>query len=319
MDCRCLRACLSCSVEPVIVKRQFSVRPFTLSDEVGIQRLWSSVASFDGSVAARTVMEMTALLAHPAHRQGAQWRVAVAGNDVIVGALEIVGAVRSEVVLAVNPAWRRVGIGHALLETAPRDRSLHATTRASAQGSAELLRSMGFVERSREARMRRKASGMRPLPVADSAFVDIDAERDVPRLRAALAAVFGAVAETDAGLMKAWLARPGCRALYLVGDQGDVGVCLVAGSEHARKSERAPSGEAAIGVVEWVGLAKSARGQGLSRPLVRAGLVQLCAAGYLELEVTADRRQERAIALYEAEGFSIVDEDVHWLREAPAG
>lgn len=300
-------------------KKQFTLRPFTVDDKLGLQRLWGAVASFDGSVPARSALEIDALLAHPAHRQGSQWRVAVAGNNAIVGAVEVafVGTVRTELMLAVNPAWRRQGVGRALLDTVPNDRRLLATTRASAQGAAELLTAAGFVERFREARMRRKAQGLAPMPMPEGAVVDVDEEADGPRLLAALTAVFGDDAEKDPGLVKAWLARPGCRALYLVIGKSDRGVCVVAGGEHAKKSERAPSGEATIGVVEQVGLAKSARGKGMSRPLVRAGLVELGRAGFLELEVTADRRRESAVELYEAEGFAVVDEDVHWIKREP--
>jgi GNAT superfamily N-acetyltransferase len=171
---------------PVTAKKQFTVRPFTLDDKLGIQRLWASVASYDGSVAARSAMEIDALLAHPAHRQGGQWRVAVAGNNAIVGAVEVayVGTVRTEIVLAVNPAWRRQGVGRALLDTVPKDRRLLATTRASAQGSAELLTSAGFIERYREARMRRKAQGLKLMPLTDGAVVDVDTERASPHRRA---------------------------------------------------------------------------------------------------------------------------------------
>lgn len=300
-------------------KKPFNVRPFTLDDKLGIQRLWAAVASFDGSVPAKSAMEIDALLAHPAHRGGAPWRVAVAGNGAIVGAVEVgfVGSVRTQVTLAVNPAWRRQGVGRALLDAVPKDRRLLVTTRASAQGAAELLTSVGFTERYREARMRRKAAGLEEMPIPDGARVDIDSKGDIGRCIAALHAVFGDDAEKDQGLIKAWLARPGCRALYLVVGKTDLGICLVAGSEHAKKSERGPSGEAAIGVVEQVGLAKAARGKGMSRPLVRAGLLALGKAGFIELEVTADRRRESAVELYEAEGFSVVDDDVHWIKREP--
>lgn len=300
-------------------KKAFNVRPFTLDDKLGIQRLWSAVASFDGSVPAKSAMEIDALLAHPAHRGGAPWRVAVAGNGAIVGAVEVgfVGSVRTQVTLAVNPAWRRQGVGRALLDTVPKDKRLLVTTRASAQGAAELLTSAAFTERYREARMRRKAAGLSTLPIPDGARVETDAKQDVGRCIAALSAVFGDDAEKDPGLVKAWLARPGCRAVYLMVGKQDMGICLVAGSEHAKKSERGPAGEAAIGVVEQVGLAKAVRGKGMSRPLVRAGLVELAKSGFLELEVSADRRRDSAVELYEAEEFEVVDDDVHWIKREP--
>ncbi len=300
-------------------KKQWTLRPFAAADKAGVQKLWAGVASFDGSTPARTTGEIDALLAHPAHLGGKHWRVAVAGNGAVVGALEIgfIGTVRTEVVLAVNPAWRRQGIGRALLDEAPQDRRLLVTSRAGVQGAAELLESAGFSERFREARMRRKAKGLTPMEIPDGAVVVADKSGDADRCLAALATVFGDDAEKDRGLVAAWLARPGCRALYLSVARRDYGICLVAGSDHAKRSERNPAGEPTVGVVERVGLGKAVRGKGMSRPLVRAGLVELQRAGFTDLEVVADRRRESAVELYEAEGFAVVDDDVHWIKREP--
>ncbi|MCC7074866.1 MAG: GNAT family N-acetyltransferase [Deltaproteobacteria bacterium] len=301
-------------------KRQWTIRAFDpAQDRPGVQKLWAGVCSFDGSVPTRTSAEIEARLKHPAHHGGAHWRVVIAGNGAIVGALEVgfVGSVRTEVMLAVNPAWRRQGIGRALLQAAPRDRRLLVTSRLSVAGTGELLASEGFIERYREARMRRKAKGIEGLEIPDGAIVQVDSARDVERCQRALAEVFGDDAEQDLGLLTAWLRRPDCRALYLKVGSKDLGICIIAGSEHAKKSERKPDGAATIGVVEHVGLSKQVRGKGLSRPLVRAGMVELAKIGFADLEVLADRRRASAAELYEAEGFSIVDDDVHWIRREP--
>lgn len=301
-------------------KRQWTIRPFDPAhDRAGVQKLWAGVCSFDGSVPTRTSAEIEARLKHPAHQGGAHWRVVIAGNGAIVGALEVgfVGSVRTEVLLAVNPAWRRQGVGRVLLQAAPRDRRLLVTSRLSIPGAGELLASEGFSERYREARMRRKAKGIERLEIPDGAVVQVDTERDVDRCRRALAEVFGDDAEQNEGLLTAWLRRPDCRALYLKVGSRDLGVCIIAGSEHAKKSERKQDGAATIGVVEQVGLSKQARGKGMSRPLVRAGLVELAAMGFTDLEVLADRRRASAAELYEAEGFAVVDDDVHWIRREP--
>lgn len=284
-----------------------------------MQKLWAGVCSFDGSVPTRTTAEIDARLKHPAHEGGAHWRVVIAGNGAIVGALEVgfIGTVRTEVLCAVNAAWRRQGIGRALLQAAPRERRLLVTSRASVTGAAELLTSEGFTERYREARMRRKSKGLDPLEIPDGAVVAVDTERDVERCLASLLEVFGDDAEQDAGLVTAWLRRPDCRVLYLKVGSRDVGICIIAGSEHAKRSERKPDGASTIGVVEQVGLTKQVRGKGMSRPLVRAGLVELAKMGFADLEVLADRRRASAAELYEAEGFAVVDDEVHWIKREP--
>lgn len=301
-------------------KRQWTIRPFDpAQDKPGVQKLWAGVCSFDGSVPTRTAAEIEARLKHPAHEGGAHWRVVAAGNGAIVGALEVglIGSVRTELMFAVNPAWRRQGIGRALLQAAPRERRLLVTSGAAVPGVAELLGSEGFVERYREARMRRKSKGLDLLDIPDGAVVMVDTERSVERCLAALAEVFGDDAEQDAGLVTAWLRRPDCRVLYLKLGSRDLGMCIIAGSEHAKKSERKPDGAPNVGVVEQVGLSKVARGKGLSRPLVRAGLVELAKLGFPEIEVLADRRRASAAELYEAEGFALVDENIHWIRREP--
>src|SRR5581483_246250 len=124
----------------------------------------------------------------------------------------------------------------------------------------------GFTERYREARMRRKPKGLEPMPIPEGGKVVADDKADVDRLLAALTSVFGDDAEKDAGLVRARLARPGCKALYLTVAGRDFGVCVVAGSSNAKKPERNAAGEPIVGVVEQVGLAKAMRGKGMSRP-----------------------------------------------------
>lgn len=301
-------------------KRQWTIRTFDpAQDRPGVQKLWTGVCSFDGSVPTRTAAEIEARLKHPAHEGGAHWRVVMAGNGAIVGALEVgfIGTVRTEVMFAVNPAWRRQGIGRALLQAAPRDRRLLVSSRQGVPGAAELLTSEGFTERYREARMRRKSKGLELLDIPEGAVVTVDTARDVDRCLNVLAEVFGDDAEQDVGLVTAWIRRPDCRVLYLKVGSRDVGICIVTGSQHAKKSERKPDGAATVGVVEQVGLTKLARGKGMSRPLVRAGLVELAKLGFTDLEVLADRRRASAAELYEAEGFSVVDEEIHWIKREP--
>jgi ribosomal protein S18 acetylase RimI-like enzyme len=310
-------------------KRQWSLRPFAPeSDTAGVARLWTAVAGFDGSVPALTPSEIGARLQHPAAMHGVPWRVAVANNGAVVGAIlvERRDAHRVSAACAVNPAWRRQGIGRALLHELPRGDAVSMTTRASVSGASELLSQHGYAERRRDVRLRRKAVGLTPMPIPSRAAgveVVADDARDPTRCLAALRAAFDDVDEDEAQIAVR-LHRPGARVLYLVsragGDARDEGVCLLVASTHARRIERNAAGEPMVGTLERVGLAKAARGRGMSRPLVRAGLIALAAAGYTELEAFADKRdghkKSAALDLYRDEGFTPIDEDLHWLRPA---
>ena len=301
-------------------RKSWTIRPFQAGhDDAGVARLLLNVATFDGSVAAWTEQALTAKLAHPQSNGGSAWRVAVA-NNAVVGVLIVsfVGTLRTEIVLAVNPAFRRQGIGRALLEEAPDKRRLLCTSRESVPAATALLTSAGFVERYRSALLRREAAGVKRLDPEAGIRVVEDGRSDARRAIVALTAVLGEDADDDRAWMKMRLARPRCKALYLEVDDAagtiDGGICLVAPCDRAKKGERTASGEAVIGVLEEVGLMKSMRGKGLSRVIVRAGMRAIQDAGFRVIEASADKRRAAAVELYLKEGFDVVDEDIHWMR-----
>jgi ribosomal protein S18 acetylase RimI-like enzyme len=300
-------------------KRQWTLRPFDEdADATGVLKLWTAIAGFDGSVDApapdvfRAIVETTG---------GASWRVALAGNGAIVGALQLqqLGTLRTSLVIAVNPSWRQMGIAKSMLAEAPVDKRLLVTTRASVPGTAELLTTTGFTERYREVRLRRAAAELDAIAVPDGATIVVDSACSPTRLATALKETLDLDdADLDLEVLGAQLRQPGTRALYLVLGGRDLGVCVVGASGRARRSERSASGEPRVGVVERVGLSPLLRGKGMSRSLVRAGLRTLVDLGYAELEVTADQRRPAAVDLYVKEGFSVIDEDVHWMRKERA-
>ena len=307
-------------------KQAWSVRTFQAGqDDAGVVKLLGQVATFDGSLAALSPEMLAARLAHPSARSGSAWQVAVANNGGVIGALMVyfTGTVRCEVVVGVNPAFRRQGIGRALMDCAPRGRRLLCSSRESVGGAQALLEATGFTERYRALLMRKEAVGIENLPVTGATVVE-DTRKDSRRAILALTAALGAEADDDRVWMKARLARPRAAALYLEvngtdGKTVDGGVCVVAPCERAKKGERTAAGEPIIGVIEAIGLMKNLRGQGLSRALVRAGMSKLQQIGYRFVEVSADKRRTPAIELYLKEGFDVVDEDVHWMRKEKGG
>ncbi|HEY1101766.1 MAG TPA: GNAT family N-acetyltransferase, partial [Myxococcota bacterium] len=275
-------------------KRAWRIRPFVAGDDdEGLCKLLMQTASFDGGVDAWSPVMLAARLAHPSSDDGRPWRVAESSNGTIIGALLVffVGTLRTEVVVGVNPAFRRQGIGTALLAEAPPDRRLLATTRQSIGGATALMEAAGFVERHRHLVMRREATSIGQLPVEGITIVTDDA-KDVRRAIVVLTAAVGDDVDDDRTWMKVRLSRERCAVLYLqleddAGEFVDAGICVVAPSERARKGERTASGEPIVGVISDVGLMRSARGKGLSRALVREGMRKAERLGFRFVEVVA--------------------------------
>lgn len=306
-------------------KRAWNTRPFQPGDDVGIAKLLMQVATFDGGVAAWSPAMLTARLQHPSAHDGAAWRVAVSTNGSIIGVLIVafVGTVRTEIVVAVNPAFRRQGIGRALLDLAPREKRLLCTSRTSVGGAQALLESSGFTERHGGLLMRREVGKAPSLPIEGMAFNE-DPKRDARRAIVALTAALGDDVDDDRGWMKARLQRERCGVMYLQapgsdGEIVDAGICVVAPSDRARKGERTASGEPIVGVIADVGLMRNMRGKGVSRALVREGIRMAERLGFRFVEVSADKRRASAVELYEREGFEVIDEEVHWLRKEKRG
>lgn len=298
-------------------KRQFDVMPF-VSDthRAGVLKLWAAVGSFDGSVPPRSPEHLDALLAHESSERGAPWRVALAPNGAVVGVMIVrfLGTKRTQLEIAVNPAWRRQGVGTKLLGELPPNKRLLTTSRVSVDAASDFLKARGFSERHRDARLRAPRFTVEDPDLPKWAGIEEDESRD-PQRFAKVAEV--ALTEEDAfdgGVADALLGRPGTRVFYLKTPDGDQGVCLVTGLDRSKKSERKADGTPTVGLLEQVGLARACRGKGLSRPLVRVGLRALFDDGYESFEVVSDGRRPQGQKLYEREGFTAHDEDIHWLR-----
>lgn len=296
--------------------RQWSIRPFdATSDREKVVKLLSSAAGFDGGVAAKSLQWVDAAIQSPTYPPE-HWRVATASNGAVVGAMLVglIGTLRTEVVLAVNPAWRRQGVGTGLIAQVLPRRRLLVQSRASVSGATALLQSAGFSERHRFARMRRELGAIAPPEFPSWATLEEDPTLDAERFRTVALQAFGDDAQDDLGLVQAELSRRGTRVFYLKTPQGDQGLALVCASDRSRKNELDKNGATTVGVLDRVGLGRSCRGKGLSRPLIRASMMALAEDGYREFEVAADKRRAPALELYAQEGFSEVDEDIYWIR-----
>lgn len=300
-----------------MAKRQFEVTPFgSDAHRAGVLKLWAAIGSFDGSVPPRSPEHLDALLAHESCERGAPWRVALAPNGAVVGVMIVrfVGSKRTQLEIAVNPAWRRQSVGSKLLEQLPPWKRLLTSSRASVDAATDFFTARGFKERHRDVRLRAPSFAVEEPDLPSWASVEEDKSRD-PRRYSKVAEIALTEEEAiDAGVAEGLLGRPGTRVFYLKTPEGDQGVCLVTALDRSKKSERKPDGTPTVGLLEQVGLARDCRGKGLSRPLVRVGLKALSDDGYSFFEVVSDGRRPQAQKLYLKEGFSQHDEDIHWLR-----
>jgi ribosomal protein S18 acetylase RimI-like enzyme len=280
----------------------------------GVLKLLRACASFDGGIGVLSADELAGLLDHALTEHGGAWRVAISQHSV-VGLLDVrfVGTKRTELRVAVNPAFRRQGMATALFAEAPLGRRLLTTTRASVPAATALLTKLGFSERFRDVRLRRDAHRFDAIEMPSWASLDEDRTRDPRRYLAMLTALGDDVID-DSALAAATLARAGCRAFYVRSPKGDDGLALIVASTQAKKAEQRTDGSSFIGVLERADLTKAVRGKGLSRPLVRAGLNALVDDGYTVVEAYAPKQRQAAIDLFLKEGFEIVDEDIHWIR-----
>jgi len=307
-------------------KKAWNIRAFEPgADDAGVAKLLMQVATFDGGVAALSPTMLSARLQHPSAHQGQAWRVAASSNGTIIGALLVffVGTLRTQVLVAVNPAFRRQGIGRGLMDLAPREKRLLATSRTSVGGASALLAASGFTERHGSLLMRREVGKAPSLPMEGMAFNE-DPRKDARRAIVALTAALGDEVDDDRGWMKARLGRDRVGVVYLQAPGEDevivdAGICIVEPSDRARKGERTASGEPIVGVIADVGLMRTMRGKGMSRALVREGIRMAERLGFRFVEVVADKRRAAAVELYEREGFEVVDEEISWLRREKRG
>lgn len=301
----------------MVAKRQFDVLPFASdAHRAGVLKLWAAVGSFDGSVAPRSPDHLDALLAHETSERGSAWRVATAPNGAVVGimAVRFLGTKRTQVEIAVNPAWRRQGVGSKLLAELPPHKRLLISSRLSVEAASDFLKARGFAERHRDVRLRAACFDVEDIELPSWATIEEDKSKDPARYTDAADAALADDDSMNADIASAVLGRPGTRVFYLRTPEGDQGLCLVTALDRSKKSERKPDGTPTVGLLEQVGLARACRGKGLSRPLVLTGLRALAEGGYTTFEVVSDGRRPAGQKLYENEGFAEHDEDLHWLR-----
>ena len=227
--------------------------------------------------------------------------------------------------LAVDPAWRRTGLGRMLVEEliaqSPSGR-LRLWAHGEQAGASELATSLGFVRSRVLWQMRRSLLAPLPRPdlprdielrpfrpgIDDDAWLDLNS-----RAFADLPDQGGWVADDlERRLREPWFSAAG----FLTAWQGDHMVGFhwtkVHGG-HVGGSHPHP----AFGEVYIVGVDPRLRGVGLGRTLTLAGLHHLRSLGLSQAMLYVDATNVGAIGLYEALGFARWDSDVLFRRTSP--
>lgn len=224
--------------------------------------------------------------------------------------------------LAVDPAWRRTGLGRMLVEEliaqSPSGR-LRLWAHGEQAGASELATSLGFVRSRVLWQMRRSLLAPLPRPdlprdielrpfrpgTDDGAWLDLNS-----RAFADLPDQGGWVADDlERRLREPWFSAAG----FLTAWQDDHMVGF-----HWTKVHGGHTGGShphpAFGEVYIVGIDPRLRGAGLGKALTLSGLHHLRSLGLSQAMLYVDATNEGAIGLYEALGFARWDSDVLFRR-----
>lgn len=227
--------------------------------------------------------------------------------------------------LAVDPAWRRAGLGRRLVEeliTASPLGRLRLWAHGEQAGAADLAISMGFVRARVLWQMRRSLLAPLPRPdvpagveirpfrpgIDDSPWLDLNARAfaDLPDQGG------WTLDDLDRRLREPWFSSDG----FLTAWRGDTMVGFHWTKVHGGHVGGAHPHEA-FGEVYIVGVDPGMRGTGLGRALTLAGLHHLRALGLSQAMLYVDSTNAPAISLYEALGFAHWDSDILFRRSAP--
>jgi mycothiol synthase len=229
--------------------------------------------------------------------------------------------------LVVRPAARRRGFGGRLLDRVvdlAGSRPLSVWAHGDLPGSAELLRSRGFVRARVLLQMRRDLAGVDPDPrpaLADDVHVqafrpgrDEDAWLRVNARAFAGHPEQGRMSRADLELREKepWF-DPAGFLLAWRGDPDDGGVLL--GSHWTKTHPPGDAGDEPVGEIYVLGVDPEAQGLRLGRALTDLGLAHLRGRGLGEVLLYVEEDNTAAVRLYESRGFHRFAVDVSWRRD----
>jgi mycothiol synthase len=224
--------------------------------------------------------------------------------------------------VAVDPAFRRLGLGRAMLErlvAESADGRLRLWAHGEQAGAAELAHGMGFVRSRVLWQMRRSLYAPLPRPVLPAGVLlrPFRPGTDNAAWLALNARAFAALpdqggwseADLQRRLREPWFSADG----FLTAWAGDVLVGFHWTKVHGLDGHH----HQPVGEVYVVGVDPQRRGQGLGRALTLAGLHHLRSLDLSQAMLYVDAANTTAITLYESLGFARWDTDILFRRVVP--
>lgn len=214
----------------------------------------------------------------------------VAGGAVLYGYFEI------EAVIAVDPAWRRRGIGRSLLTqigqwAQARGGSWVAVADEAGPAVAPFAATLGLQRLNIEVQLVLDPARLSPLPDVPAAWHTRLAEpNDADALTAIIADAFGDPVEQVAAFVADRIANPVHRFVI-----GEIGARPVAALRLLRSEQGI--------MITTVGVRRDQQGRGYGRLLLLTTLHRLLAAGYHDIRIEVEETNVPAFNLYCACGF----------------
>jgi mycothiol synthase len=252
--------------------------------------------------------------------------VALTADDAVVGyahldVTDVVDGPSAEV--AVDPAYRRHGLGHDLVEALighSADGRLRLWAHGEQAGAAELAGSLGFTRSRVLLQLRRSLYAPLPRPDVPAGIAirpfrvgtDEDAWLDVNARAFAALQDQGRWTRRDLDLRIAepWFSADGFLMAWQVGPGAD----RLVGFHWTKVHGGGHDGHEPIGEVYVVGVDPAAQGLGLGRALTLAGLHHLRSLDLAQAMLYVDSDNTAAIDLYRGLGFAHWDTDVLFRR-----
>jgi ribosomal protein S18 acetylase RimI-like enzyme len=297
----------------------FQVRGCRPADAEAVAVFFASAHRADPLVGFVPVQAWRAFLAYPTNRRGRDFRLAVAGGDV-VGVLTSAllagtrhGRRRRHFRIIVHPRWRGRGVGTALLRSleaqplpGPRP-TLQTLCPGDWSLAIDFLRNRGFREVCRDLEMERPGRAVpAPGPPRGVVLRPFGRPGDVSawiRLHAEGFAREFHFEPWSPGRIRAELRMPGAVAIVAEAAGGPAGLVL------ARDlGERA-------GTIQSLLVSRRRRRRGVGRALLRAALAEMRRRGRRRVSLGVETVNAPAVALYASEGFRPARVDVTLWRE----